>query len=377
MTSNLFEVSGSPVSGERVRQARELLLMTQADLGDAVGVDQTMIAHIERGSKQPSGELLEALATTLQMPGRFFRLPSPPDLSTGSLLFRSKAGVGKRVISRTHTYAQLAFELVNRLSSFTKAIPVRVPRGADPIECAREARERMGYSTTEPAPNLIRAIERLGVLVIALPYSDECDAFAVWGGTAREVPIIGLANGKAADRTRMNAAHELGHLVLHANTGGGTPTLEREAYQFSAELLMPAQSIAADLSAEKLSLFALARLKNKWQVSMQALARRAKDLAILSDRQYRYLMQQISARGWRTAEPEFTVLQPEAPRGLRKIVEVVFGPDVTPTTIAHKFDFSERFVAELLSYYAPPPVATRSRNAPARTGGTILPMRER
>ena len=76
---------------------------------------------------------------------------------------------------------------------------------------------------------------------------------------------------------------------------------------------MPAGTIIEDLKSERLTLFRLAALKIKWQVSMQALARRARELQVLSDRQYRYLMQQIATRGWRTHEPEFQQLQDEKP----------------------------------------------------------------
>jgi Zn-dependent peptidase ImmA (M78 family)/transcriptional regulator with XRE-family HTH domain len=366
--ASLFEVGLPPVNGERVRQARELRSLTQTALAESLGVDQTMVAHIERGAKQPTTELLEAMATTLGMPARFFRLPTAPNLPQGSLLFRARAGVGKRAVARTHAHAELAFELARHLSHYAKAIQVSLSLGTDPIECARATRTQMGYAANEPAIGLVRAIERLGVLVIALPPSDDCDAFAVWGGPNRESPVMGLAGGRTADRTRMSAAHELGHLVLHAKFDGGTPALEQEAYQFAAELLMPASPIAADLANERLNLFTLAQLKSKWRVSMQALARRGRDLSIMSDRQYRYLMQQISGRGWRTSEPDFSPVKPEAPRALRKMAEVAFGSEATASTIARRFDLSESFVSELLLSYASAPDDRRSQSRKSNAG---------
>jgi Zn-dependent peptidase ImmA (M78 family)/transcriptional regulator with XRE-family HTH domain len=373
MTANLFEVGVPPVSGERVRQGRELLSITQSTLAEAVGVDQTMIAHIERGAKQPTAELLDAIATTLQLPSRFFRLPTAPELPQGTLLFRAKAGVGKRVLARAHAHAELVFEMAYSLSRRATPIPVTLPRRNDPIESAKAVRAQMGYQEDDPATGLIRAIERLGVIVIPLPHSDDCDAFAVWAGTDREIPVMGLVVGKPADRTRMNAAHELGHLVLHSRFDGGTPLLEREAYEFAAELLMPAAALAGDFAGERLNLFYLARLKAKWQVSMQALARRAKDLAAISDRQYRYIMKQISARGWRTVEPEFTRIRPELPRAVRKMAEVVFGPNATTSQIASEFDLSEAFVDEVMGSFAGPPAdrPTESKNS-QRSRATII-----
>jgi Zn-dependent peptidase ImmA (M78 family) len=75
-------------------------------------------------------------------------------------------------------------------------------------------------------------------------------------------------------------AHELGHLVLHKDLNSGTRELERHAYRFAAELLMPTDSILDQLTAEKLTLFRLAALKATWGVSIQALARRARELIV-------------------------------------------------------------------------------------------------
>ena len=51
MQDSLFEIRQPLVNGSRVKQARELKGMTQAVLAESVYVDQTMIAHIERGSR--------------------------------------------------------------------------------------------------------------------------------------------------------------------------------------------------------------------------------------------------------------------------------------------------------------------------------------
>jgi len=68
MSGLLFEIPSTPVNGQRVCLARELRSLTQAALGEILGIDQTMVAHIERGTKQPNSELLEAIATVLRLP---------------------------------------------------------------------------------------------------------------------------------------------------------------------------------------------------------------------------------------------------------------------------------------------------------------------
>src|SRR5271155_4224940 len=99
MAEGAFELHFNPVNGQRVRQARELRGLTQTALAELLGIDQTMVAHMERGTKQPSAEVLEHLASELQLSEDFFRQANSPEFPTGSLLFRAKSGIGKRIIA--------------------------------------------------------------------------------------------------------------------------------------------------------------------------------------------------------------------------------------------------------------------------------------
>jgi Zn-dependent peptidase ImmA (M78 family)/transcriptional regulator with XRE-family HTH domain len=364
MSGLLFEIPSVPINGQRVRQARELRVLTQAALGDILGIDQTMVAHIERGTKQPNSELLQAIATVLRFPPKFFRQSSPPEFAQGTLLFRAKAGLGKRFISQAHAHAQIVFELGWRLSGSVTIIPVRLPVCDDPIDAARQVRSLMRAGDV-PIAELLRSIERLGVWIVPLPNSNECDAFAVWAGSEAPVPVIGIVTNRPGDRTRMNLAHELGHLVLHREFVASSRMLEDQAYTFAAELLMPSTAIIDDLRQEKLSLFRLAQLKTKWLVSMQALARRARELQVITERQYRYLMQQISVRGWRTAEPQFTYIALEKPRAIKKMLEAAFGLEAKPESIAEELNLSKEFLIDVLSEFAGAPNCQVEKETPS------------
>jgi Zn-dependent peptidase ImmA (M78 family)/transcriptional regulator with XRE-family HTH domain len=370
MQNNLFEFQQRPVNGRRVKQARELRALTQGALADAIGVDQTMIAHIERATKQPSADVLEGLTTELNFPKNFFYQESSPEFPRGSLLFRAKSGVGKRIVAQAHAHAEIAFEMVLRLSVAVSLVPVRLASSADPMEGARQTRAVM-CTPPGPLPEFIRAIERLGVLIIPLPDLPGCEAFAVWAGPAREYPVIGLVVERAHDRIRMSAAHELGHLVLHRSLSGGTQDMETQAYRFAAELLMPAKDIAEDLRSEKLNIFRLAALKQKWNVSMQALARRARDLQVISDRQYSYLMRQMSMKGWRTEEPTWAPQQVEKPRALRKLLEVAFGSPIKINRVAKDLNVSESFVKTILDMCAAAPGEHAVQRKNSNRGGVV------
>ena len=72
------------INGDRVRQARELRGLTQTDLAERVGVNQSMIAHIESGRSQPSDAITEAIALQTGFPPAFFRQEATTNFPMGS-----------------------------------------------------------------------------------------------------------------------------------------------------------------------------------------------------------------------------------------------------------------------------------------------------
>jgi Zn-dependent peptidase ImmA (M78 family)/transcriptional regulator with XRE-family HTH domain len=354
--------SSPAIDGQRVRSARELRLLTQSALAEAVDVDQTMIAHIENGSKSANSELIQAIADVLMFPASYFARPAGVLFSKGSLLFRSKAGVGKRVVASLHAHASLLFEIVLELSQHVTLFPVKLESSSNPTEAARFTRIQMGCESG-PVIGLLRKVERLGVILLPLPPVDGADAFAVWAGARREFPIIGFLPSRSTDRIRLSVAHELGHLILHREYGGAAPNLEPDAFHFACELLMPAAEIAADFSEERITLLRLAALKSKWQVSIQALCRRARELQFISDRQYRYLQQQLSAKGWRTDEPCLTELHLEKPRLIKKMVEVAYGKNFELARVSELLDYP----VDVLQY-----ALGQSAEAPGPARGQII-----
>lgn len=106
-------------------------------------------------------------------------------------------------------------------------------------------------------------------------------------------------------RQRFDVAHELGHLIMHGDAEPGGRVVETQAHRFAAELLMPAEQIRELLPTTMGGGVwrTLARLKEQWGVSMQALLYQARRLGRLTDVSYRNAMTTISARGWRREEP--------------------------------------------------------------------------
>jgi Zn-dependent peptidase ImmA (M78 family) len=232
--------------------------------------------------------------------------------------------------------------------------PITLPRltGIDPSDAAFHARAALGLSPDGPIPHLIHAAERAGVLVIALPIGlAKRDAYSVWVGDETLRPVVVIVNDVPGDRLRFSVAHELGHLVMHQARPAHVTEIEAQAGEFAAALLMPEEGIRADLEPP-ITLTMLARLKPKWGVAIQTLVRRARSLDVISDRQYRYLFEQIARKGWRKQEPANLSVPVERPRAVRKIVEVLYGDPPDFARVASDMRLHPHQVRQILRAHA-------------------------
>lgn len=338
------------VNGERLRQVRELHGLTQTELAQQVDVEQPLVAQIEGGKKQPSDRVLQAIALATGFPPSFFKQASGADFPVGSLLFRAHAYVGKLQRAQAHRYAEVLYEAVEKMERSIKTLPLRLPRiSAPPADAAKLARSELGLSPDRPVPNVINVLEKGGILILAIPVALEGrDAFSGWVGLDPAKPVIVVSGGKAGDRIRFSVSHELGHLVMHRAWQGNPKELEEQANSFAAEFLLPEEGIRYDL-VPPITLTSLAELKPKWGVSLQALIRRAKDLEIISLRQYRYLFEQLGSRGWRLREPSNLALPIEKPRAFRKMAELLYGRPIDVGKFADAMALSPAFLRGILA----------------------------
>ena len=341
------------IYGARVKQAREYCGFTQAELADLVKRDQSLIAYVENGTKEPSDDLLNAIAEHTKFPVSFFARPPDVELPAGSLIFRAHASLSRKEAIEAHRLAEVVFSIGIHLSNRVE-VPVPSIQGRTEYakDAAKKTRMSLGVSVHSPIPRLIRTLEKAGVWVLPLPNLDGRDAFCGWAPfNGHDIPVISISTGRPGDRLRFSVAHELGHLVMHKSLPlKSVAEIEDEADIFASEFLMPAEEVYKDL-LPPLTLTKVARLKPKWGVSMQALIIRAKSLDLISQRQYRYLFQQLTARGWRDAEPSNLAVSVEKPRLIAKMAEIAYGSSAA-TKIASAMHLSQIAVQDILSHFA-------------------------
>jgi Zn-dependent peptidase ImmA (M78 family) len=373
----LFDVpSVAHAKAEMLALVRESLGKTQVEvaaamkkLGEASGtaVSQGYVSRAEKGLLTVAGDRLTLYARALGCPPDLLCLdPRTADVGIGLVHHRKKAALSAPALRRIHAqlaltrlHVQSLFEAAETASTGDGFLRVDVDDETPPREAAEMVRQAWGLPEG-PVQDLVGQIERAGGLVLLRDLgSPHLDAVSQWPNG--QAPLLLLNNHAPGDRLRFSLAHELGHLTMHDGPSNGADQ-EKQADEFAAAFLMPAADIRKEL-AGGLDLGRLLELKQRWQVSMSALLRRAHSLTSISDWQYRTITIEMSALGYRTAEPGEVGI--EAPMGIRTVIEHVTGPGGVPSDdLARRMrllpkDFHQQYAADLASVSHDPDAKAR------------------
>ncbi|PPD35843.1 MAG: hypothetical protein CTY19_02010 [Methylomonas sp.] len=302
---------------ERLSQARMCRGLTLTALATMIGKSSASLSKWERGEQLPEADALEKLAQQLGMPSSWFLTPTPT-YGDNVCFFRSNASLTKAA----QTISEIRLKWLNELSLKIQELidwpAVNVPRlgltnhknitDTEIEQFALQCRKwwQLGLG---PISDMVLVLENAGVICVReeLGYS-KMDGSSKWFKTD-DRPYVFLAADKANGvRSRFDAAHELGHLVLHTdvtsldfNKKERYSEIERQAHLFAGAFLLPAESFAAEVARPSLDTFLA--LKPRWKVSIGAMISRSKQLGIIDEDYAVRLWKNYSARGWRKGEP--------------------------------------------------------------------------
>lgn len=329
---------------ERLTIARELQGLTKKDLAERVGKTPSAISQFEAGLR-PDASTVGQLALTLGVPPAFFaEEDGPRRIALDACHFRSLRSARQRDRRQVLGQGALLCRLVDVIEERYELPREQVSTVEQPVrsmedieQAATQVRRAWGLGLG-PIPNVVGLLESRGVLVFLIDQDcAQVDAFSVWHG---QRPCVFLGTGKGStSRTRLDAAHELGHLVMHDDVSPGSPELERQANRFGAAFLLPRESFARECP-RRLSIPKFLALKKRWGVSQAALFVRARELGLLSEASYRRGFMYLNKTGQRRQERGEPT--PELPSIIRRSLELLGEDGVRIGDVAQELRVSAR-----------------------------------
>lgn len=328
----------------RLALARKRRGMTLVQLAAEAGVTTRSLSAYESGRQHPTPDKLSALAGALGMPVAFLQAPEIDEIPPDAASFRALSKMTASQRDTACSAGRIAFLINDWIEEHFRLPATDVPSllNLDSETAAEVVRARWGLGQT-PVGNMIHLLESHGIRVFSL--AEECaqvDAFSLyWHST----PFMFLNTMKSGERGRFDAAHELGHLVLHAeHRVPHGPDAEQEANRFAAAFLMPANSVIAARLANATT-DQILQAKHAWKVSAMALTHRLHELSLLTEWGYRTACVNLSRLGYRTSEPGG--IPHEDSQLLTKVLKALRDDGITPAQVASDVAIS---VTELNSH---------------------------
>lgn len=284
----------------RLSVARRKRGLTKKKLAETADFGQRTITAYERGEIPASPEAVERLARALRFPTSFFYGEDLDEPEVSGSNFRSLSRMTRRQRDSALASGTLGFHLARWTeSAFNLPKPVLPDYGeiSDPESAADRVRVDWGLGWG-PAPSMVQLLESKGVFVLSLSgCAREVDAFSTWNG---DRPFVFLNPMVTAERSRMDCAHELAHLVLHRHQNTQKRNVEHEAKLFASAFLLPRDGIEPTARRGP-SLGGVLTDKVRWKVSALAYVVRLHRLGLLTDWHYRRLC--IMLRRYGIEEP--------------------------------------------------------------------------
>lgn len=286
----------------RLAAARKRRGWTLTKLSQETGLSRASLSTYENQHQDPTPQTVTTLASALGVAEAFLTGDDLDEIPIEAVSFRALSKMTARTRDRGLNSGRIAILINDWLDDRFELPSPDVPTltGHVPELAAQEVRARWGLGE-QPIGNLVHLLEAHGIRVFSLTAdTKDLDAYCLnWHGR----PFIFLSREKSGERHRFNAAHELGHLVLHGEdkTPNG-PQAEAEANQFAAAFLMPRAGVLAQ-GLRNAHVQRILQAKKRWNVAAMAMAHRANELGLMTEWAYRTACVDLSRLGYRRGEP--------------------------------------------------------------------------
>lgn len=385
---------------ERLQQARDALGLTKTALSALSGCSAASLTRWESGDQQPEPARLSMLANSLNLPEMFFLTPTI-DTGLKPHFFRSSVSTTKSARAIASVKMRWMQEISIKLQEWVDLPPVKIQiiKESNPLRISDEEIEQAATDVRNawglgigPIQDIVGYLENAGVICGRVELGHlKMDGLSHWSEADNRPYVLLIADKANGIRNRFDAAHELGHLVLHRNVSTHDQAkhydlIESQAHRFASAFLMPAESFASEVSF--ITLDSLLALKARWKVSVAAMVHRCIDLDLIGEAQAIRLWKNRSARGWVKGEPFDDQYPFEMPKLLARSVQVIIGgTNVTKNDLADAIGFSQHHIESLCGlpegYFSEQTASSSvihlksngSNTTRHPTGGNILPFK--
>src|SRR5271166_91336 len=296
---------------ERIREAREACGLQLEAFAELLEVTKQAVARYESGHLVPSGETMRRIIGVTGQPPAFFVTPRKRAASGIAPFWRGLKRMELHHRKRVSRRLEWASDIVAYIDQYIDLPEVTLPpvefdatlQSFEQIEQAADAlRDKWGLGRG-PIRDLSAIMELHGfILVRESVHCSDMDAVSAWQGGRPYV--LFSADVSSGPRTAYNLAHELGHMLLHSLVEVASNTLqqiEKQANRFASALLLPQDTFSREVLGTSLNHFLF--LKEKWGVSIAAMAYRCRDLDIMNTNQFGYIFRQLNLKLIRDREP--------------------------------------------------------------------------
>ena len=303
---------------DKLDLARRRRGMSQSALAEATSISKRSLIRYMKGEREPGQDAVLQFATVLDFPPKFFYGPTLDEVSQDGPSFRAMSTLTVRQRNQAVAAGTLGMALSDWIDTHFGLPEPDIPRyaTAEPEAAAMAVRNSWGLGE-RAIGNMMHLLELHGSRVFSLAEDTRAvDAYSFW---RNETPFIFLNTTKSAERSRMDVAHELGHLVLHSKGGAQrSRSAERDAQLFGSALLMPRGSVLAKVRPG-LTVPQIIKAKRYWKVSAANLTYRMRQLCLMTEHHYTRSFIELTRRGYRSEEPD------GLPRETSQVLEKIFG----------------------------------------------------
>lgn len=246
--------------GERLREARKNVQLSQEAAASAIGLDRTALVKIEKGTRTVTGVELQQLAQLYRRDPAEFLVEQPLQEDPLTTLGRIDGNAPlewSRQVSHNVEILKEAVYLREALGDLIQTFPpiyqLSVPSSyEEAVEQGKEIavleRERLKIGSG-PIPDVASLIASQGIWTAAVPFPNDVSGLFIAHNKYGLAIFVNQEHARV--RRRFSYAHEYAHALVDRNRREPEPTstknrndfVEKRANAFASEFLIPAAGV--------------------------------------------------------------------------------------------------------------------------------------